>query len=117
MRAMSGFLALAAIGLLASGCGPAMRWDKAGMNAEAVQADQLDCRKAAADEAFRGYAFHSGFSMMGPPFWGYRTRPDYFLWRQRMETDRAFYEMRLASFCMRNKGYTQVPVNEQAPAR
>lgn len=117
MRAMSGFLALAAIGLLASGCGPAMRWDRPDANAETVQADQLDCRRAAASEAFRSYAFHSGFGMMGAPFWGYRHRPDYFMWRQRLETERAFYEMRLASFCMRNKGYTQVPVNEQAPAR
>ena len=117
MRAMSGFLALVAIGLLASACGPTMRWDKAGMSAEAVQADQVDCRKAAADEAFRSYAFHTGFSIMGPPYWGYRRQPDYFLWRQRLQTDRAFYEMRLASFCMRNKGYTQLPINEQAPAR
>ena len=117
MRAKSVFLALAAIGLLATGCGPAMRWDKAGMTVEAVQTDQFECRKAAADEAFRHYAFTTGFAMMGPPFWGYTRQPDYFMWRQRIESDRAFYEMRLASFCMRNKGYSQVPVNEQTPAR
>ncbi|MBX3501197.1 MAG: hypothetical protein KF889_17290 [Alphaproteobacteria bacterium] len=117
MRAMSGFLALATAGFLASGCGPAMRWDRPGTSAEMLQADQLECRKAAADEAFRSYAFHTGFGMMGAPFWGYRHRPDYFMWRQRLQTERAFYETRLASFCMRNKGYTQVPVNEQAPAR
>jgi hypothetical protein len=117
MRAMSGFLALAAMGLLASACAPTMRWDKPGSSAEALQADQVDCRKAAADEAFRNYAFFSGFGMMGAPFWGYRHQPDYFLWRQRLETDRAFQEMRLANFCMRNKGYTQVPINEQTPAK
>ena len=117
MRATSALLAMAVVGLLVSGCGPAMRWDKVGVSAEAVQTDQLECRRAAADEAFRNYAFTSGFAMMGPPFWGYRRQPDYFMWRQRIETDRAFYEMRLANFCMRNKGYTQVPVNEQVPAK
>lgn len=118
MGAKLGLLAVAAIGLLAAGCGPPMRWDKPGASAEITQLDQLECRRAASDEAFRNYAFHSGFGIMGPPFWGYRHRPDYFLWRQRLQTDRAFYEMRLASFCMRNKGYTQVPVNEQtAPTR
>ena len=117
MRANSALVAMAAIGLLAAGCGPAMRWDKAGVSGEAVQNDQLECRRAAADEAFRNYAFTTGFATMGPPYWGYRRQPDYFMWRQRIESDRAFYEMRLASFCMRNKGYTQVPINEQAPAR
>ena len=118
MAAKSGFLALVAIGLLAAGCGPPMRWDKPGASAENVQNDQLECRRAAANEAFRNYAFYSGFGIMGPPFWGFRSRPDYFIWRQRLETDRAFYEMRLANFCMRNKGYTQVPVNEPAaPAK
>lgn len=118
MGVKSGFLVLATISLLAAGCGPPMRWDKPGASAENVQSDQFECRRAAADEAFRSYAFHTGFLMMGPPFWGYNQRPDYFLWRQRIETDRAFYEMRLTSFCMRNKGYTQVPANEQtAPAK
>jgi hypothetical protein len=77
MRVMSGFLALTAIGLLASACGPAMRWDRPGASVETVQADQIECRKAAASEAFRSYAFHSGFGVMGAPFWGYRQRPDY----------------------------------------
>ena len=115
MRAMSGFLALAAVGLLAGACAPTMRWDKPGMTTEALQADQGDCRKAAADEAFRNYPFYPGFGLVGPPFWPYRHSPDYFLYRQRMETDRSFNEMRLANFCMRNKGYTQVPINAQPP--
>ena len=85
MAAKSGFLTLLVIGPLIVGCGPPMRWDKAGASAENVQNDQLECRRAAADEAFRNYAFQSGFGIMGPPFWGYRSRPDYFIWRQRLE--------------------------------
>lgn len=117
MRAMSGFLGLAAICLLASACGPTARWDKPDASAATVRADLIDCRREAASEAFRGYAYNSGFGMMGPPFWGYRERPDYFQWRQRLQTERAFYEMRLTSFCMRNKGYSKAPVGQQAYAQ
>lgn len=118
MGAKPGLMAMAVIGLLAAGCGTPMRWDKAGATAEDVDNDRLECRRAASDEAFRMYPVYSGFGLMGPPYGGWRHRPDYYLWRQQGETDRVFYEMRLASFCMRNKGYTQVPITpEAAPAK
>ena len=88
----------------------------AGGAVASTRAGVTNAAAAAADEAFRNYAFYPGFGIGGPPFWGYRHHPDYFLYRQRLETDRSFNEMRLANFCMRNKGYTQVPINAQPPA-
>lgn len=90
--------------------GPTYRWDRAGATEESSRADQVECRRAAASEAFRQYVYEVGFPRLGPQYWGYQTRPEYFAWRQRLEAERFFYEHRLANFCMRNKGYELVPV-------
>jgi hypothetical protein len=91
-------------------------WEKAGATDTAMQADQQDCRQQAASEAFRSYAFYSGFPIMGPGYWGYRFQPDYWFWRQRLDSERMFYENRLANFCMRNKGYALVKVDDNMKA-
>ncbi len=94
-----------------SACGdPGWRWDKPGATDAAVNADAVDCHQAARQEAFRTYAFNTGFSAMGPGYWGFQRRPEYALWRQRLEADRFHYEGRLSNFCMRNKGYQTVRV-------
>ena len=107
--------AVVAAALLLAGCGQ-YTWERAGATDEATAADQRDCRDQARTEAFRSYAFYSGFPIMGAGYWGYRYQPDYWYWRQRLESDRYFYENRLTNFCMRNKGYTLVKVEEDVQA-
>lgn len=94
-------------------CGAGSHWEKAGAAPETTRADMADCRRAASQEAFRTYAFDTGFTRFGAPWWGYPTRPSYAMWRSRLESDRLYAESRLTSFCMRNKGYELVP-NEPA---
>jgi hypothetical protein len=108
-------LAVAAATLLLAGC-DRYTWERPGTTDTALQADYRDCRQQAQSEAFRTYAFHSGFPIMGPGYWGYRHQPDYWYWRQRLESERFFYENRLANFCMRNKGYTLVKVADDVQA-
>jgi hypothetical protein len=91
-------------------------WERAGATDLTMQTDYRDCRQQAQSEAFRSYAFYSGFPLMGPIYWGYRYQPDYWYWRQRLDSERFFYENRLTNFCMRNKGYTLVKVNEDVKA-
>lgn len=118
MQPMKVVSALLAIGLALTACGPELRWDKAGISPVMAENDRLECRRAAAQEAFRQTAFTSDFGFIGPPFWGYRGQYDYFYRRQRLQNDQFFHESRLANFCMRNKGYVQVPISEQpTPAR
>ncbi|HJQ55349.1 MAG TPA: hypothetical protein VJ890_00495 [Vineibacter sp.] len=104
---------IAAVGL--AGCDK-YTWERPGTTDTALQADYGECRRQAQSEAFRTYAFHSGFPVMGPGYWGYRHQPDYWYWRQRLESERFFYENRLANFCMRNKGYTLVKVADDVQA-
>lgn len=102
--------------LLLAGCGTPVTWGRAGAGDETMRADLAECRAVARLETFRRYAWDSGFPTVEPRRWGYSSRPDWFLWHQRTEADRAFHERRLADLCMRNKGYERVPAAEAAPA-
>jgi hypothetical protein len=114
MRRPALFAALAAV-LGLAGC-ETYTWERAGTTEETLKADYRDCRQQAQSEAFRSYAFYTGFPIMGPGYWGYRYYPDYWYWRQRLESERFFYENRLTNFCMRNKGYTLVKVEDDYKA-
>jgi hypothetical protein len=111
MRRIAPFLVMLAV----AGCGPAMRWDKAGATDETAAADMTSCRQAAMQEANRYYPFGyypSGFGTLG---WGWGLyRSNWSLWQIRQDNDRFYAENRLTAFCMRTKGYEQVPV-QQAP--
>ncbi|HEX2885024.1 hypothetical protein [Vineibacter terrae] len=115
MRRSSIAAVVAAATLLLGGC-EQYTWERPGTTDAVTEADRRDCRQQAQQEAFRSYAFYSGFPIMGPGYWGYRYQPDYWLWRQRLESDRFFYENRLTNFCMRNKGYTLVKVEDDVQA-
>jgi len=112
-RATAFAAVLAAFSL--AGCGQ-YAWERPDTTDATLQADRQDCRQQAYSEAFRSYAFYGGFPLMGPGYWGYRYQPDYWYWRQRLESERFFYENRLTSFCMRNKGYTLVKVDDTVQA-
>jgi hypothetical protein len=114
MRRPAAFAAVAAA-LAVAGCDK-YAWERPGVTEEALQADYKDCRQQAQSEAFRTYAFYSGFPIMGPGYWNYRYQPDYWFWRQRIDSERFFYENRLTNFCMRNKGYTLVKIDENVQA-
>ncbi|TWT10542.1 hypothetical protein [Reyranella sp. CPCC 100927] len=101
--------------LTLGGCGQ-YAWERPDTTEATLVADQKDCRQQAYSEAFRSYAFYTGFPLMGPSYWGYRSYPDYWYWRQRLESERFFYESRLTNFCMRNKGYTLVKVGDDVQA-
>jgi hypothetical protein len=106
---------LALAGALLAGC-TQTAWDRADTEPQAMQADYIQCRQSARQEAYWQYAYNRGFPMMGPMYWGYRNRPaNYVLWRQSIESDRFFYENRMTSFCMRNKGYSLVEIDKDAP--
>ena len=97
--------------LAVSACGTPMRWDKPGATDQMVQADMSACRIAAQVEANR-YFYPWGWSGWG---WGY-GRHSGLMWAIRADSDRFFTETRLTTFCMRNKGYEQVPVQPQTQA-
>ncbi len=95
-------------------------WERPGTTDVTRQGDRNDCRQQARSEAFRSHAYHSGFPIMGPAYWGFRYQPDYRSWRQRLDSEPVFYQNRLTNFCMRNKGYTLVRLEEgyrDAPSR
>ena len=97
--------------LAVAGCAATMRWDKPGATDEAVVADMAACRQAATQEANR----YSPWGFYGPPIWGRRGS----VWWWQMDSERFYTENRLTAFCMRTKGYEQVPVQStprtQAP--
>jgi hypothetical protein len=95
------------LALSAVACGPAMRWEKPGVDDKTTADDLIGCRLAARDEVEREFPFYY-------PWPSYPTRhPIYW---QRAELDRSYGESRLTSFCMRNKGYAQVPAAPQTQA-
>ena len=114
MRRTPAFVAVAAA-LALAGCDK-YAWERPGTTDTVLQGDYKDCRQQAQQEAFRSYAFYTGFPIMGPGYWGFRHYPDYGYWRQRVDSDRFFYENRLTNFCMRNKGYTLVKVDDNYQA-
>jgi hypothetical protein len=97
--------------LVVSACGPALRWDKPGATEQMVQADMSACRGAAQIEANR-YFYPWGWGGLG---WGY-GRHSSLMWQMRADNDRFLTETRLTAFCMRTKGYEQVPVQPQTQA-
>ncbi|MBL8674653.1 MAG: hypothetical protein IPK81_01475 [Rhodospirillales bacterium] len=110
--ALSGLCAAAAL----SACASNYTWERSGASSETMRADYADCRKQAGQEAFREFAFNRGFITMGPGYWGYPGRPEYWMWQQRLQSDRFYYENRLTHFCMRNKGYELVQVEQDMRA-
>jgi hypothetical protein len=109
MRRVAPFLLMLAV----SACGPALHWDKPGATEQMAQADMSACRGAAQVEANR-YFYPWGWGGWG---WGY-GRHSGLMWSIRADNDRFLTESRLTSFCMRTKGYEQVPLRQpqtQAP--
>jgi hypothetical protein len=106
MRRVVPFLLMFAV----SACGTPLRWDKAGATDQLVQADFSACRGAAQIEANR-YYYPWGWGNPGWG-WGYGRRSGLW-WSMRADNDRFLIESRLTSFCMRTKGYEQVPVQQQ----
>jgi hypothetical protein len=97
--------------LAVSACGTPMRWDRLGATEQMVAADTTACRSAAQVEANR-YFYPWGWGGWG---WGY-GRHNGLLWQMRADNDRFLTETRLTAFCMRTKGYEQVPVQPQTQA-
>jgi hypothetical protein len=105
MRRVVPFLLMLAV----SACGTPMRWDRPGATDQMVQADMSACRGAAQIEANR-YFYPWGWSGWG---WGHRSS---LMWQMRADNDRFLTESRLTAFCMRTKGYEQVPMQPQTQA-
>lgn len=109
MRGFSTLLGVAALLTLGACAQTATRWDKPQATAEAAAADLQDCRVQAQKEAFRSVGpYSAGYPFHGPPFFrGWRY--DY---EARLRQEQYFAETRLTSFCMRNKGYERVVVED-----
>lgn len=109
MRRVVPFLLMLAV----SACGMPMRWDKAGATEQMVAADTTACRRAAQTEANRYYPFYPwGWGGWGG--WGHHRSG--LMWQMRADDERFLAENRLTAFCMRTKGYEQVPVQPQTQA-
>jgi hypothetical protein len=92
-------------------CAGTMRWEKPGADQATAAHDIQECRVAAQREAFRYYSPPFPYWYGGP---AYRYgRPSYMAYRMSWESDRFITENRLASFCMRSRGYELVRVDEQ----
>jgi len=90
--------------LTVTACGTPARWEKPGVSAEMTATDAVECRRAAAQEAF----LYNPYGWP-PPLWPYR-RGSWLYWHQYQESERFYAENRLTTFCMRNKGYELVPI-------
>ncbi|MBS0522259.1 MAG: hypothetical protein JSS04_01390 [Proteobacteria bacterium] len=110
MRRVVPFLLMLAV----SACGTPMRWDKPGATEQMVAADTTACRRAAQVEANRYYPFYPwGWGGWGGWGWGHHGG---LMWQMRADDERFLAENRLTAFCMRTKGYEQVPVQPQTQA-
>jgi hypothetical protein len=110
MRRVVPFLLMLAV----SACGTPMRWDKAGATDQMVQTDMSACRRAAQIETSRYYPFYP-WGWGGWSGWGWDHRSS-LMWQMRADNERFYSESRLTSFCMRTKGYEQVPIQPQTQA-
>lgn len=110
MRRILPLLCIAAI-LALGACAQTTRWEKPQANEEATAADLQDCRIQAEREAARTVGpYPAGYPFYGPPL--YRgLRYEY---EARLRQEQYFAQTRLASFCMRNKGYERVVVEPTA---
>ncbi len=108
---MRKFLPLLGIGavLALAACAQTTRWEKDQVTEEATAADLQDCRVQAEREAYRTTGpYPLGYPFYGPPFFrGWRY--DY---EARLRQEQYFAQNRLTSFCMQNKGYERVVVEE-----
>jgi hypothetical protein len=98
--------------LLATGCAP-MQWVREGAGPEQVRQDDALCQREAWREAsWRAWFYRPAMTTIldreGRPFfiWPYSPFGDPF-------GDRLMEEARLASFCMRAKGYGLAPLKPQ----
>ncbi len=94
-------------------CATTTRWEKPGADEATTQHDNAECRTAAQREAFRYPAapFSPWYGAPAPYYW--RGWPGYSVYRMNWDADRFLAENRLASFCMRSRGYELVTVEEK----
>jgi hypothetical protein len=106
MRTHKPLLAIAVF-LLLGACVQTVRWEKPQATEQAAAADLDDCRVQAQREAFHMVGpYPAGYPFYGPS--PYNTwRYDY---AARLRQEQWFAEGRLTTFCMRNKGYERVVV-------
>lgn len=111
------FLVIALVLSTAACALPAREWEKPGIGREVVLNDLTECRRAASVEAWRRQLDYGlpRYGLFAPAHYG-RREP--FFARQHQELDRFANEGRLASFCMRNKGYELIdsPVEITSPS-
>ena len=109
MRKTTTFMVLSALAAALSSCGTPSTWDKAGADNELMNADFVECRRTARQDAYRQLASISAFGLTGPSSSAYRSgyasRYDSAQYRQRLADDRSYAEQRLTNGCMRAKGY------------
>lgn len=88
-------------------CAQTTRWEKPQATEEATAADLRECRTQAHREAFRVVGpYPAGYPYYGP----FLYRGARYEYETRLRQEQYFAENRLASFCMRNKGYERVVV-------
>jgi hypothetical protein len=106
MKSAGLLLTLCAIAALAA-C-TQMRWEHPNFGSGQTEADLGECSKSAWIEAQQRAFYAGGF---GPRYYRGRDGRLYNdpFWFNR-QNDTYFEESRLRDFCMRNKGYTLVPV-------
>ena len=112
MRAYSPLLGLATLLALAACSNQTTRWEKPQVTAEAASADLQDCRVQAQREAFRsiglGGPWGYGYPYYGSPYYGAGG----VFYEARRRNEQYFAESRLTAFCMQNKGYERVVVEQ-----
>lgn len=108
MRKLALFVGIAAL-LALGACAQTTRWERGQTNEEVAKADLQDCRVQASQEAARSV----GPYPMGYPFYGpFLYRSWRYEYEARLRQEQYFAENRLTSFCMRNKGYERVAIED-----
>lgn len=98
-----------AVSVLA-GCVQTTRWEKPQTSEQVAGADLEDCRLHARQEANRSVGpYPLRYPLYGSPYY----RGWYSEYDARWRHEQHFTENRLASFCMRTKGYERVVVENQ----
>ena len=80
-------------------------WQRPGADAATVSADLASCRQAAKEEADRLYVF--SFPFPYPLGWNGGRQIGYLEWQQRFEAFKSYEESRLATACMKERGYRE----------
>jgi len=92
------------LALFLAACGGQVRWVKADSNESAAGSDLANCRAAASSAMQRMYGVPQMSSNAGPGVFGGNTASD------PSPADRQMREQEAVGRCMRDKGYTLVPV-------